>query len=121
MKAYRVYDRTGYSWYSVIVFAETNGKAKALALGTDTFPSSDWDYTELSARRVPSLDKYYHGAWEMDWYNDDDRLALVKEAGYQCDEDSFDPDDCERCVGKDWCSKYGEYLEEKAEGEDGEF
>jgi len=115
MKAYKVYDRMGYSWYSVVVFAETAGRAKALALGTDTFPSSDWDFTELSARRVPSLDKYYHGDWEMDWYKDEDRLALIKDAGYQCDEDSFDPDECEKCVGKDYCSRYEEYLDEEVE------
>lgn len=113
MKAYKVYDRMGYSWYSVVVFAETAGMAKALALETDTFPSSDWDFTELSARRVPSLDKYYHGDWEMDWYKDEDRLALIKEAGYQCDDDSFEADECEKCVGKEFCSRYEEYVEEE--------
>lgn len=113
MKAYKVYDRMGYSLYSVVVFADSYGKAKALALGTDEFPSCDWDYTELSARRVPSLDKYYHGNRQLDWYDDEDKLVLIKEAGYECDEDSFDPDDCEICVGKEYCSRYQEYIEDE--------
>lgn len=115
MKAYQVYDRTGYSFYSVIVFAETNGKAKALALGTDEFPASDWDFIQLGARREPKLDQYYRGSWLMDWYNDNDRLVLIKEAGYRCDDDGFDPDDCLRCVGKNYCGRYEEYLEEDNE------
>lgn len=113
MKAYKVYDRIGYSCYSVVVFAESPGKAKVIALGTDEFPSSDWDFTDLSARRIPELDKYYRGNSEMDWYNDDDRIALITEAGYQCDEDSFDPEECEKCIGKDYCSRYTDYLDEK--------
>ena len=115
VKAYQVYDRTGYFFCSVIVFAETSGKAKALALGTDEFPSDGWDFTDLGARRKPELDKHYRGNWLMDWYNDDDRLVLIKEAGYRCDDDSFDPDDCLRCVGKDYCERYEEYLEEDNE------
>lgn len=115
MKAYNVSDREGYSDYAVIVFAETRGKAIASALGTEEFPYCDWDFTQLSARREPVLDGSYRGAWRMEWDNDADRLAMVKLAGYYCNDDAFDPDECERCSGKDYCSRYEEYLEEEKE------
>ena len=119
MKAYHVTDRKGYSDYSVIVFAENRGKAISSALGTDEFPQYDWEFTDLTARRVPALDKAYHGCWRMEWYDDDDRLAMIKDAGFYCDEDSFDPRECEECIGKDYCSRYEEFLEEEQAG-DGE-
>lgn len=114
MKAWYVTDRKGYSDYAIIVFAETRGKAISSALGTDEFPYYDWDFTELSARREPALDGAYRGAWRIEWDNDADRLAIVK-AGYYCNEDAFDPDECESCIGKDYCSRYEEYLEEEKE------
>ena len=113
MKAYKVYDREGYSPYSVIVFAETRGKAIVEALGTDEFPSCDWEFTELKAIRVPSADKHYRGVGQMDWCNDNDRLILIKELNYRCDDDSFDPFDCKTCSEKDYCEKYGEWLDEQ--------
>lgn len=113
MKAWYVTDRKGYSDYGIIIFAETRGKAIANALGTDEFPKYDWDFTELSARRKPELDGAYRGVWRMEWDNDEDRLAMVLWGGYYCDDDAFDPDECESCVAKDECSKYEEYLEEE--------
>ena len=50
MKAWYVTDRKGYSDYTIIVFAETRGKAIASAIGTDEFPKYEWDFTELFAR-----------------------------------------------------------------------
>ena len=112
MKAYQIEDREGYAEYSCVIFAECRGKAISLALGTDEFPQSDWDFTQLKARRIPSLDKYYRkGHWYMDWYNNEDKIALVKEAGYQCDDDSFDPVGCSKCCAKDFCSKYEVYMD----------
>ena len=119
MKAYEIYDKGGYCEYIFIVFAESRGKALSYALGTDEFPKYDFDYTELRAKRMPKLDKYYRGSPEMDWYNDTDRLAMVNELGTYCGDDAFDPDDCERCCAKDICSRYEEYLEEEQE-DDGE-
>lgn len=115
MKAWYVTDREGYSDYAIIVFAETRGKAIASAIGTDEFQKYEWHFTEMSARRKPALDGAYRGNWRMEWENDDDRLAMVQLGGYYCDEDVFDPDDCEKCVGKNYCSRYKEYLEEAEE------
>ena len=41
MKAYVVSDRGGYTEWTVIVFAESRGKAIVAALGTDEFPYGD--------------------------------------------------------------------------------
>ena len=113
MKAYVVNDREGYSLYSVIVFAESRGKAIASALGTDEFPYNDWEYTELRAVRKPEFDKNYKGRRYMDWDDPDDRLAMVKDGGYYCEEDFFDPDECAKCTGREYCSRYEEYLDEE--------
>lgn len=116
MKAWIVSDRKGYSDFDIIVFAETRGKAIALAIGTDEFPKYDWSFTELYARREQVLDGAYRGSWRMEWDNDSDRLAMVKLCGFYCNEDAFDPDDCKTCSGKDYCSRYEEYLEEEKDG-----
>ena len=115
MKAYIVDDKRGYADCALIVFAESRGKAIASAMGTDEFPKYDWDFTELRARREPALDGAYRGRWRMDWDNDEDRLALVRDCGYYCNDDAFDPDDCERCVAKEYCDRHQDYLDEEVE------
>ena len=112
LKAYEIYDKYGYNEYSLIVFAENRGKAISYALGTDEFPSCDWDFTQLRAYRRPNFDKYYHGSKTMDWDDDNDRYAMVSE-GFYCGEDAFDPDYCNDCCAKDICSRYEEYVEEE--------
>ena len=105
MKAYIIHDLKGYADYSTVVFAETSGKAKAIAITTDAF--NDYEFTEISARRVPALDKYYHGLDEMDWFDDADRIAMVKDGGFSCDPESWE-EDCERCPAKQGCDRYKE-------------
>ena len=98
-------------FYSTVVFAETAGKARYIAMCSDTL-GEDLEFRDVHVRRLPALDKYYRGQKEMNWDNDADRIAMVKDAGYVCDDDSFDPDECERCIAKEYCSKYEEYAEE---------
>lgn len=117
MKAYVVSDRKGYSDFNVIVFAENRGKAITAALGTDEFPYQDWSFTELRAIRNPELDKCYRGHWRMDWDDPADRLAMVKDCGYYCDDDAFDPGECSKCDAKEYCSAYAEYLEQEGAGD----
>lgn len=113
MKAYRVTDKEYYLPYTIIVFAESRGKAISYALGQDGF--EDLDFTEISATRAKWADKYYRGKHEMDWDNPDDRLAMVVDGGFRCCDDGFDPDDCERCCAKEDCEKYIDYLENDME------
>jgi hypothetical protein len=103
MKAYRVYDKKSASDCATVVFAENRAKAKAIAMSTDTCEYAE--YLDIRATRVPSLDKYYRGKDEMDWYNANDLIALVKEAGFVCSYEIDDPP-CKECPAKKWCNRY---------------
>ena len=45
------------------------------------------------------LDKYYRGKKEMDWYDDADRIAMVKDGKFHCFEDA----ECPNCPAKQYC------------------
>lgn len=97
MKAYKVNVKNEI--YATIVFAETAGKAKALALSTETCEGAE--FVEIECRRIPEADKLYDGNFEMDWYNDKSRLFLVKELGWACFDTSFE---CDDCIARQDCS-----------------
>ena len=101
MKAYKIRDKDYYCEYSKIVFADTAGKAKAYAAGSDGF--EDFCFTEIRATRCPQLDALYRGNIEMDWDNDLDRMAMVKLAGFRCGDDY----DCEgeSCPAYEFCER----------------
>ena len=103
LKAYQVRDKTE-NFYASVVFAETAGKARAAAMHTDA--CEDVPLVDISVRRIPALDSEYRGHIEMDWYDDQDRRALVKE-GWHCEDTSWE---CDGCLCKDIC---GEYLDEQ--------
>ena len=98
MKAWTV--RGIDSDYATVVFAETVGKAKAIAVGTDA--CEDYCFKDIRAYRFKEMDKFYRGKMEMDWYNDEDRTALVK-AGWYC----LDPYEweCEACCARELCER----------------
>lgn len=105
LKAYKVTDRRNWDG-TTVVFAETAGKAKALALNTDT--CEGLEFTDISARRAPKLDAAYRGRYEMDWWHDEDRIAMVRDAGFACDlsDVSYEELYCEACAAKWWCREY---------------
>lgn len=102
MKAYIVHDRNYDCEYSTVVFAETAGKAKQIAVGTEAF--CDFDFTEIRVRRKPELDAFYRGKSEMDWFNDEDRAAMVRYAGFYCVYPEYA--DCKSCSAKEWCEVF---------------
>ena len=107
MKAYSVSDINGNTGYSYVVFAETRGKAIRHALDhcDGTFDYYAW--TEMRAIRKPALDKFYRGKAEMDWSDMEDRVAMVRYAGFQCsDEYDVTSDECEQCAAHEWCDRY---------------
>lgn len=109
MKAWLVKDKEDV--YAEVVFAETRGKAKTLALSTDCCEYAK--FTDIEARRMPQLDKYYsEGKWHLDWYEPEDRIALVKEGGFYCAEDEFSLDECSICPAKRYCEEYERRKEE---------
>lgn len=97
---------------STVVFAETRGKAKSIALHTDC--CEDADFCDIEIRRLPHIDKYYkEGKTELDWLDKKDRIILVKECGFRCEyiEEYW----CEWCSAKEYCEPYQDYIEEQNE------
>lgn len=114
MKAWLVREKDEYC--ATVVFAETSGKARALALHTEC--CEDTNFCDIEVRRRPDLDKYYvDGKKEMDWLNSKDRIALVKDGGFVCDRDCWEPEDCEKCPATEYCDMYKDRIQEGSEGE----
>ncbi len=98
---------------STIVFAETRGKAKSLALYTDLCYSNDAEFTDIEVRRLRAADSQYRqGKTEMDWFDPKDRLFLVKELGFRCE--YVVPDECKVCSARTICERYEDFLNEEA-------
>lgn len=96
---------------ATVVFAETRGKARVLAQHTEV--CEDVDFCSIEVRRRPELDKYYvEGKREMDWLNSQDRIALVKDGGFVCDPEFWEPEDCENCPANEYCDTYQDRIEE---------
>lgn len=112
MKAYIA--STKYENYMTIVFAESAGKARSIAMHTDA--CADAEFTEIDVRRYPKADSQYDGSSELDWENPKHRLFLVSECGFSC----VDPDYrfCKSCIAKDKCDTYQEYFAEDGDSDD---
>lgn len=109
LKAWQVEEE--YEGYATIVFAETRNKAKYLATQYDE-TLHEYNYVEVRAIRIPQLDKYAgNKPYVMDFEVDKDRLIMVRDAGFRCLEPEYD--DCEKCVAKDYCDEYQDYLENR--------
>ena len=114
MKAWIV--RAKDEFYATVVFAETRGKARALAMHTEA--CEDVDFIDIEVRRKPQMDKYYKdGKKEMDWFNSKDRVALVRDSNFRCSDEAFDIENCEYCPAKEYCYYYENYLEWAEGGE----
>lgn len=103
MKAYKVF--TDYGEGSTIVFAETRNKAKVIAISCDC--CEDAKYIDIRAYRVPELDNMYKGKSEIDWYDDETRLLLVRDFGWSCIDTSWECDECK-------CKKYCSWFEDSS-------
>lgn len=109
MKAWQIEEP--YEGYATIVFADTRNKAKYLAIQYDE-ALQECGYAEVRAIRRPELDKYAGDSpHTMDFSSDEDRLIMVREAGFRCLEPDYD--DCEKCVAKDYCGEYKDYSENR--------
>lgn len=117
MKAWNVTDRNCDGYYC-IVYAETRGKAIKTALDHTDGAFDDYTFTEIWATRAPSLDKFYRGKTVLEWDDPDDRIIMVREAGFYCGYEMLDTEcDCEVCPAKQWCQRYERMKEaEHADG-----
>ena len=96
MKAYKAW--VDYGEGSTVVFAETRNQAKVIAMGCDS--CEDAPYTDIRVHRMKELDHLYKGKSEMDWYDDETRLLLVRDFGWSCAEPSWE---CDSCCCKKYC------------------
>lgn len=88
---------------STVVFAESRGKAKSIAMSTEA--CEDVDFINLEVYRLPQMDKYYKpDKSEMDWLDPEDRIALVKDAGFRCE--YVELEECKQCPAREYCSEY---------------
>lgn len=111
MKAWKVEDRERYDDYCTIVFAETREQARVLAMRTDA--CEDARYTDIRAVRVPDLDQFYRGLPEMDWYNGEDRKAMVRYADMCCSyEVDTSKEECSACTAHEWCLRFEDEEDE---------
>lgn len=100
MKAYKAWDTMNVEGYSTVVFAENAQKAKKVALGTDA--CEDADYIDVRVQRLPEMDSHYRGRAEIDWFDMEDRKALVS-LGWMCLETS---EECDTCPLKMICGQW---------------
>lgn len=63
------------------------------------------------------MDKYYtEGKKEMDWFTLKDRIALITEYGFYCEDATKEK--CEDCLAKDYCNYYKDYIAEEGVSDD---
>ena len=111
MKAWLVRDESRDDDIATVVFAETRGEAHSLAMSTDACEGSRW--VDVSVRRAPMLDAESRKQSEMDWYDPEDRVALVQYANFTC---SYEMDyadcPCDTCPATQYCGRYESMHEE---------
>lgn len=101
MKAYKVWLDHGEG--STIVFATSRNQAKMIAMSCDCCEGAA--YIDISIKRIKALDSLYKGESEIDWYDPDTRLTLVRDYGWSCVEPSWE---CDQCVAKKYCMYWEE-------------
>ena len=99
LKAYHACEKDGD--YSTIVFAENITHAKLAAQATDC--CEDAQYIDIRVRRMPEADKLYKGFSEIDWYDSEVKVVLVRDFGWSCFEPSWE---CDNCPAKQYCRWY---------------
>ena len=98
MKAWYAYEPNIWE-YPVIVFAQTPGRARAIALSTDVLYGAD--FTRIRLRRMPDFNCLGDNEGELDWYDPQTRIALVRDHGWDCYEQTVG--ECANCPAKEWC------------------
>ena len=59
---------------------------------------------KAAAARMPDADKFYKGQDELSWYDEDARIFLVRDHGWECIDgrDSY----CDDCPAKQYCGAW---------------
>lgn len=107
MKAYKAWD-AATDCGSTVVFAENLREAKKIAFTTEVCEDAAW--TDVRVKRYPEMDQHYRGNRVIDWYDPEDRRALVA-LGWRC----YDPveNECAACPAFDICDYYSDWINEE--------
>ena len=111
MKAYKAWDEKASDPCTTIVFAENTREAKKIAMATDTCEEAN--FIDIRVKRLKEADYLCKGSSEIDWYDEETRIALVRDLGWRCYDTSWE---CEKCAAKKYCSWF-EDERVKAEAE----
>lgn len=115
MKAWICRDRNGATDLAVVVFAETAGKAKSLAQCTEV--CEDVAFIDIQCHRCPKADNDHGDKAILDWYDNEDRLILVRDCGFYCSyEMLFSDCNCAECNARKYCSRYESNMSENPTG-----
>jgi hypothetical protein len=101
MKAYKAWDEKEYDSGSTIVFAENIREAKKIAMSTDA--CSEAEFIDIRVKRIKECDALYKGTSEIDWYDEETRIVLVRDFGWSCLEEYM----CDKCPAQQYCTKGG--------------
>ena len=111
MKAYKAWNEKSFDPCATIVFAKNTGDAKKIAMATDTCEEAN--FIDIRVKRLKEADYLYKGSSEIDWYDEETRIALVRDFGWRCYETSWE---CEMCVARRYCAWFEEErIKEEAE------
>lgn len=103
MKAYKAWDEKAFDPCATIVFAENTREAKKIAMATDTCEEAN--FIDIRVKRCKEADCLYKGSSEIDWDDEETRIALVRDFGWACYDTSFE---CEKCVARRYCAWFEE-------------
>lgn len=108
MKAYSAWDEKAFDPCSTIIFAENIKEAKKIAMATDT--CEDARFIDIRVKRCKEADSLYKGSSEIDWDDEETRVALVRDFGWSCYDTSWE---CEKCAARQYCRWFEEETEDE--------
>lgn len=80
------------------IYYATVNEAKKIVMATDT--CEDARFIDIRVKRCKEADCLYKGSSEIDWYDEETRVALVSDFGWRCYDTSWE---CEKCTARQYC------------------
>lgn len=106
MKAYKAWDKKSDEYVCTIVFAENIREAKKIAMATDVCDEAN--FIDIRVKRYKKADCLYKGSSEIDWYDEETRIALVRDFTWRCYDTSWE---CEKCAARQYCAWFEDEYE----------
>lgn len=106
----------GSSDITILIYAETRGKAKSIALKTEWLTYSDIEFTDLKMNRRPEADRFAQKPGEHEFNTEDYELfrnildlhECEKDQCQQCSLTDYNREEYRVCWGCDTCAECSE-------------